>query len=107
MRLRTALDQALQAAAFVGLWTRREACLKCLGSGIRGACICLCARLAGQQLFVRCFSLAGGTGTLASAVPLEILHSRYLTLDNGPEPADCSVHWQPAPHITALALRSG
>lgn len=101
------LDEATQAAAFVALWTRREACLKCLGSGIRGACICLCALPAGQQLFQRRFSLDGGTGTLASTAALEGLHSHYLALDNAPGPADCSVHWQPAPQSTALPVRPG
>lgn len=82
--------------AFVWLWTRREAALKYLGTGIRGECHCLCSLAPGTVQ--RSFRLATreGIGTLVSSEPLDGIETRVIGLGLlGAD--DLSLTWLAAP----------
>lgn len=84
--------------AFVWLWTRREAALKYLGSGIRGECRCLCdlARDTTQRSFR--LTSREGIGTLVSGAPLDTLEVRVIDLGLL-SPDDLSLTWLDAPGV--------
>lgn len=91
-----AQPDAQRDATFVWLWTRREAALKYLGSGIRGECRCLCDLASKTNL--RSFRLASreGIGTLVSDVPLDTLEMKVIGLGLlGPD--DLALTWLDAP----------
>lgn len=81
--------------AFVWLWTRREAVLKYLGTGIRGECRCLCnlaPRTVQSHFRVSPYE---GIGTLISGVQIGDIETRVIGLGL-PAANDLLLFWMPA-----------
>lgn len=95
------LDDSMQESGFVWLWTRREACLKYLGTGIRGSCVCLCDLSINGRLVHLSFSLLGGIGALASEGPLRGLQTHYLSFNEEEFCPAATLLWRKMPDIDA------
>ncbi|WP_260962825.1 4'-phosphopantetheinyl transferase family protein [Pseudomonas citri] len=98
------LPRHTQPHGFIWLWTRREAFLKYLGTGIRGHRQCLCDWPADRRPVQRRFSLANGIGTLFSEHCLNGLQIHHHAFDATDDNVDYPLTWL---EIPAIERRSG